>query len=123
MAHATGGLTGLHHGTANSIFLPWGMEYNLETSYREYAELSELWGVRRTGMDDRAAALALIEAIKRFRLELHKSCELPFRLRDAGVKEGQIEAIAEAAVNDGTSFYNPREVTKEGGWEQVKKAW
>ena len=38
-------------------------------------------------------------------------------------RETQLEAIAEGAVNDGTSFYNPREVVKEAVLEQVKKAW
>ena len=34
-----------------------------------------------------------------------------------------LDAIAEGAVNDGTSFYNPREVVKEAVLEQVKKAF
>ncbi len=123
MAHATGGLAGVHHGTANSIFLPWGMEYNLEVAEAYYAEIAELLEVRRRGMSDRAAARAAIESIKRFRKELSRACGLPHRLRDAGVKEGQLEAIAEGAVNDGTSFYNPREVVKEELLGFVKKAW
>jgi alcohol dehydrogenase class IV len=44
-------------------------------------------------------------------------------LRDAGVREEQLEAIAEGAVNDGTSFYNPRDVVKEEVLEAVKKAY
>ncbi len=123
MAHATGGLAAVHHGTANSSFLPWGMEYNLETSYRDYAEVGEILEVRKSGMNDREAALAAIEAIKRFRLEIHQASGLPYRLRDVGVSQGLLEAIAEGAVNDGTSFYNPREVVKEAVLEQVKKAW
>ncbi|MBI2083327.1 MAG: iron-containing alcohol dehydrogenase [Deltaproteobacteria bacterium] len=123
MAHATGGLTGLHHGTANSIFLPWGMEYNLEAAEEKYAEIAEHLGVRKSGMDEEAAARAAIEAVKRLREELYHACGLPYRLRDAGVSEGLLEAIAEGAVNDGTSFYNPREVVKEEVLKQVKKAY
>ena len=44
MAHATGGLVGIHHGTANSIFLPWGMEYNLEVCTEKYAEIAARLG-------------------------------------------------------------------------------
>ena len=123
MAHAAGGIAGVHHGTANSIFLPWGMEYNLGTCAPLYAELAELLGVRKKISDDREAAQAAIDSVKRFREEIHRACELPYRLRDAGVKENQLETIAEGAVNDGTGFYNPREVTKEGVLEQIKKAW
>lgn len=123
MAHATGGLAGVHHGTANSIFLPWGMEYNFEVAFKEYAEIAELLGVRTGGMDTQAAARAAIQAIKRFREELYQACGLPRRLRDVGVTESMLEGIAQAAVDDGTSFYNPREVLKEKVLEQIKKAW
>jgi alcohol dehydrogenase class IV len=123
MAHATGGLVGIHHGTANSIFLPWGMEYNLEVCAEKYAEIAELLGIKTEGLGAETAARKGIEAIKRLREELYQACGLPFRLRDAGVKEDLLEAIAEGAVNDGTSFYNPREVVKEAILEQVKKAY
>ncbi|MBI2982300.1 MAG: iron-containing alcohol dehydrogenase [Deltaproteobacteria bacterium] len=123
MAHATGGLTGLHHGTANSIFLPWGMEYNLEAAKGKYAEIAEHLGVRKSSMDEAESALAAIAAVKRLREELYHACGLPFRLRDAGVSEQLLEAIAEGAVNDGTSFYNPREVVKEEVLKQIKKAY
>lgn len=123
MAHATGGLVGIHHGTANSIFLPWGMEYNIEVCTGKYAEIAELLGVKTEGLSAEAAARKGIEAIKRLRVELYQACGLPYRLKDAGVKEDLLEAIAEGAVNDGTSFYNPREVVKELILEQVKKAY
>lgn len=130
MAHAAGGLFEIHHGTANSIFLPWGMEYNLEVAGDSYAEIGELLGVRksgpalrRPGMKKREAARAAIEAVKRLRREIYRACGLPFRLRDVGVKEDQLESIAEAAVQDGTSFYNPREVVKEEVLKEIRKAF
>lgn len=124
MSHATGGLVGLHHGTANSIFLPWGMEYNLRVCADKYAEIASLLGVKTAGLSAEAAARKGIEAILRLREELYQACELPYRLRDVGVTEGQLEAIAEGAVNDGTSFYNPRDVVKEDVLEEaVKRAY
>lgn len=123
MAHATGGLVGIHHGTANSIFLPWGMEYNLKACADKYAEIAELLGVKTEGLSCEAAAVKGIDAIKRLREELHQACGLPYRLRDAGVSKDLLEAIAEGAVNDGTSFYNPREVVKEAVLEKVKEAY
>ncbi len=123
MAHATGALAPVHHGTANSIFLPWGMEYNLESSLSRFAEIAAHLGVKTDGMSEEAAGRKGIEVVKRLREELEKACGLPFRLRDAGVREDQLVAIAEGAVNDGTSYYNPREVEKEAVLEAVKKAW
>lgn len=123
MAHATGGLSAVHHGTANSIYLPWGMEYNLEACTDRYAEIAGFLGVRTDGLSAEAAAKKGIEAVKRMREELFQACGLPFRLREVGVREDQLDAIAEGAVNDGTSFYNPREVVKEDVLEKVRAAY
>jgi alcohol dehydrogenase class IV len=123
MSHATGGIVGVHHGTANSIFLPWGMEYNLSVCADKYAQIAGLLGVKTAGLTDEAAARKAIEAVIRLREELNQACGLPTRLKDAGVREDQLEAIAEGAVNDGTSFYNPRDVVKEEVLEAVRKAY
>jgi alcohol dehydrogenase len=123
MSHATGGIVGVHHGTANSIFLPWGMEYNLSVCADKYAEIAKLLGVKTAGLTAEAAGRKAIEVVMRMREELLQACGLPYRLRDVGVTEGQFEAIAEGAVNDGTSFYNPREVVKEEVLEAIRKAY
>ncbi|MBI1909072.1 MAG: iron-containing alcohol dehydrogenase [Deltaproteobacteria bacterium] len=123
MAHALGGLTGIHHGTANSIFLPWGMEYNLEARTEEYAEIGRILVGWNQESSDIKMAHAAIEEVVGLREKLQKLSGLPFRLRDAGVKEDLLGAIAEGAVDDGTSFYNPREVVKEEILKQVKKAY
>ena len=123
MAHATGGLAGVHHGTANNIFLPWGMEYNLPVCAEKYARIARLLGIKGEGGGAEETASLGIDRIRKIREELNQACGLPFRLRDAGVSKDLLEAIAEGAVNDGTSFYNPREVIKETVLEQVCKAW
>ena len=123
MAHATGGLVGAHHGTLNSIFLPWGMEYNFEVSKGKYAEVAVLLGLPVQGMDEEEAARKGIEAILRLREQLSQASGLPYRLRDVGVDESLLEKIAQGAVDDGTSFYNPREVVKEDLLPFVRKAY
>ena len=45
------------------------------------------------------------------------------RLRDAGVKAEQLATIAQVAVEDGASFYNPREVELDGVLEKIKAAF
>lgn len=123
MAHSLGGLLGVHHGTANSIFLPWGMKYNSTVCAGKYAEIASCLGIKTDGLSAEAGAHAAIEAIQRLQKELFDACGLPFRLRDVGVQEGLLESIAEGAVNDGTSFYNPREVVKEEVLEEIRKAF
>jgi len=123
MAHATGGLVGIHHGTANSIFLPWGMEYNLSACIEKYSEIAQIMKLPVEGLSAEAAARKAIEAVVRLREELKQACGLPNRLRDAGVTENLLEQIAEGAVNDGTSFFNPKEVIKEDVLKLVQRAF
>ncbi len=123
MAHALGGLAGVHHGMANSLFLPWGMEYNLKTCSEKYLEIAGYLGVKTGGMSFEEGGKAAVEAIRRLQRELHEVCGLPYRLRDLNLKEDLLEAIAQGAVDDGTSFYNPREVVKEELLALIQKAY
>jgi alcohol dehydrogenase class IV len=123
MAHATGGIAHVPHGMANSIYLPFGMEYNLETSAGRYHGIARRFGIDVSKQSDEAGARAAIQWVRDLRTELKKICGLPDRLRDAGVREDQLEEIARAAVEDGTSFFNPREVTFEGVLEKIKEAY
>ncbi|MDX1386952.1 MAG: iron-containing alcohol dehydrogenase [bacterium] len=123
MSHATGGIAHVPHGLANSIFLPYGMEYNLEASAERYAGIARRLGVDTRLLDHQEAARASIEFVKGLRTQLKEVCGLPDRLAEAGVEEGQLEPIAQAATEDGTSFFNPREVTYEGVLKKIKEAF
>jgi alcohol dehydrogenase class IV len=123
MSHATGGVAHVPHGLANSIYLPYGMEYNLESSASRYAGVARRLGIETKGMSTEEAARAAIDYVRKIRQELKKACGLPDKLRDAGVKEDQLEAIAALALDDGTTFYNPREVTLEGLREKIREAY
>lgn len=123
MSHATGGIAHVPHGLANSIYLPLGMEYNLENSAERYAGVARRLGVDTRLLNNREAALAAIEFIRGLRSQLKEACGLPDRLRDAGVQENQLKNIAQAATEDGTSFFNPREVTYEGILKKIQEAY
>ena len=104
VAHTIGGLFHLHHGTANSIFLPYGMEYNLDVRESEIASLAPFLGIPSP------SPRACIDAVKKFKRLLKEKSGLPATLADAGIKKEALAKIAEGAPNDGASFYNPREV-------------
>ena len=123
MSHALGGLAWIHHGTANSIFLPWGMEYNFENCVGKYAQIAKLLGISGANIPETELARKGIESIKKLRTELKQACGLAENLTDAGISKDLIDAIAEGAVNDGTSFYNPREVVKEDLIPYIQKAF
>ncbi len=122
LAHATGGVAHVPHGVANSIFLPWGLEYNLEKSDADMAELAPFFGKAETG-NARKDAEAVIAAVREIREKLYKLCELPRTLKEAGVEENKLEEIAGVAINDGTVAMNPEEVAKEDALNLLKKAY
>lgn len=123
MSHATGGVAEVPHGMANSIYLPFGMEYNLETSATRYAGIARRFGIDTAGMDPTQAAAAAVAHVRKLRAQLKAACGLPETLREAGVKKEQLETIARLAVEDGTSFYNPREVVFEEVLQKIQEAY
>jgi alcohol dehydrogenase class IV len=110
MAHAVGGLTRVPHGVANAILLPHGMAYNFEVSKEKFAKLAPVMGVDIAGLSVDEAARAAIAAVKDLIQQLNALDAIPVRLRDAGVPQESLPAIAEAATEDGSVIYNPREV-------------
>lgn len=123
MSHATGGIAHVPHGLANSIYLPYGMEYNLEVAAERYAGLARRLGVDTSAMSAPEAARAAVQAVRELRAALKRACGLPDRLREAGVAEGQLEEIAATAVEDGASFFNPREVVFDEVLNKIREAY
>ncbi len=123
MGHAVGGLTRVPHGVANAILLPHGMEYNFEVSKEKYAALAPVMGVDTTGMSVDEAARAAIAAVRDLLRQLNALDAIPVRLKDAGVPHESLPAIAEAAAEDGTIVYNPREVEAEEILIHVRNAY
>lgn len=122
MSHATGGIAHVPHGMANSIYLPYGMEYNLEVAAAGYARMAPAFGIPES-RDEEADARAVIQAVRDLRSDLHQACGLPQSLREAGVKEEDLAEIARNAVDDGTSFFNPREVIEEEVLAKIREAY
>jgi alcohol dehydrogenase len=50
-------------------------------------------------------------------------CGLPTRLRDVGVPEDALPALAETALGDAALFTNPRPSTYDDVLEIVRSAW
>lgn len=111
LAHATGGLFGTHHGMTNAVFLPHGMEFNLDAASARYASAARSLGISNT-RDDVRAARDLIEAVRL----LMSECGLASRLRDLGVPElpdGELEELAFIAATDPAIMFNPKEASNQ----------
>lgn len=118
MSHALEAVAHVHHGTANAILLPWGMEYNRDVCADKYAELGPRMGVTELRSVD-----AVINQVKALQYELKRKSGLPMSLRDAGVTKDQLPQVAALAVQDGTCVYNPREVEETEILKVLEQAW
>lgn len=118
MAHALGGYCDVPHGIANSILLPYGMEYNLEYCKR-YALVTQAFGIDIRGLSGKEAGKKAIDAV----WQLTKDCDMPQKLRDVGVKIEDLNKVAENAMCDGSIYNNPREATVEDIENILRKAY
>lgn len=102
LSEAVGSLYDTPHGVANSVFLPFVMEFNLPVAKDRYAEIARLSGIEEEDSD--AAAQKLIQKIK----ALSKSMNIP-SLRDLRINESDFADIAEKAYQNNSNPSNPRE--------------
>jgi alcohol dehydrogenase len=107
MAHALGGMFGLHHGLANSILLPHGMRFNLPVAAPRYREAAEAFGLDLRGKDDRQIGEMAIRAVEDFVAKIG----LPRRLSEVNIPQESLEQAARLAVGDMAMRSNLRKVT------------
>jgi alcohol dehydrogenase len=126
LGHATGAICHLPHGLCMSLFLPYVLEYNLESIREPLGELllyldgPEVFAA--TPVTRRAEAS--ISAIRRLRDDLYKHCKLPRTLKETGkIQEHDLDRIATTALDDGSIMFNRREVSLEDARAVLKRAW
>jgi alcohol dehydrogenase len=108
MAHALGGTVDLAHGVANAIVLPFVMEFNLISSPRKFRDIAIAMGECVEGLSLLDSASVSIEAVRK----LSRWMGIPQSLSEVGVDPGTIEYMAECALKDGNTGFNPRPATK-----------
>jgi len=119
MAHAVGGMFSVHHGIANAILLPYGMRFNSVLLPNRYGRIARALGVNAGGRNEMEVVADGIEAVR----TLTQDCGLPARLRDVGVSEESLPALAEAAISDAAIFSNPRNVSQDELLALLSEAW
>lgn len=106
LSHAVGLQLGARcdvpHGVTSAILLPEVMEFNLSAAPDRLALVAGAIGVG-DGLEDEAAGMAAVEALRR----LVREMGVDNRLRDWGVGESDLEPIAESTA---TTPANPRTV-------------
>ena len=103
LAHPLSSLLDTHHGLANAVNIPYGMEFNIkgfEDKFRKIARTLELKD--ETG-----------EGVVKYLFDLNSKVNIPHKLRDIGVKQEHVETLADLAIADFAHPNNPKPVTRE----------
>jgi alcohol dehydrogenase class IV len=103
LAHPLSSLLDTHHGLANAINIPYGMEFNIagfEQKFKRIARTLEL--ENETG-----------EAVVQYLFDLNTKVNIPHKLSAIGVKPEHIETLADLALADFAHPNNPKPVSRE----------
>ncbi len=119
MAHACGGRYGVPHGVANSILLPYGMEFNLDSCPERFAGIAVAMGAATKRASVQRAARLSVAAVRKLSADIG----LPRRLRDVGVKADGIPQLAEDALADAMMISNPRPAELPDVIQLLKQAY
>ena len=107
-------------GAGGAAFLCATMRRNRDALLAGQARLAELLGVRVPGMSDEAAADAAVEAVADFL----SSVGMPTRVRDLGMPEEDLRAIAEDDAQEPSfSWGAPRADAADDLHAFLKEAW
>ena len=102
LAHPLSSLLDTHHGLANAVNIPYGMQYNIagfEDKFRRIARTLEL--KEENG-----------EGVIKYLFDLNTKVNIPHRLRDIGVKEEHLEELSDQAFADFAHPNNPKPVSR-----------
>ncbi len=112
MAHPLSSLLDTHHGLANAVNIPYGMEFNIEGSEHKFKQLA-----RTLLLKDETG-----KAVVNYLFDLNTRIQIPHKLSAIGVKPEHIETLADLAIADFAHPNNPKPVRREDFRELYLKA-
>ncbi len=103
LAHPLSALLDTHHGLANAVNIPYGMEFNITGCEDKFRRISRAIELRtETGA-----------AVVDYLFKLNAKINIPHKLHDIGVKSEHIETLADLAFADFAHPNNPKPVSRE----------
>lgn len=112
LAHPLSSLLDTHHGLANAVNLPYGMEFNIEGCENQFSRMAKTLDLKEENG----------KAVVTYLFELNTKVGIPHHLRDIGVKESHIETLADLAFADFAHPNNPKPVNRENFKDLYLKA-
>lgn len=120
LAYPLGGQFHLPHGAANALMLPHVLRFNAPAAAAAYAELAPLAFPALANADAAARPAAFADALA----DLCGRCGLPPRLRDVGIPEEAIPALAADAMKQTRLLVNnPRPLEPGDAVALYRAAW
>jgi alcohol dehydrogenase class IV len=111
LSYGLGGLAEVPHGLTSCVLLPAVLRWNESVDGERQAAIADA-----LGSPDKSASTSVLGLIK--------DLDLPSRIRDVGVEESLLPAIANYAIKNPWMLNNPRPVTSiDDAIEILKMAW
>jgi alcohol dehydrogenase class IV len=115
LSYPIGGMFHVPHGVANTMVLPWAMDFNKLACLRWMRQVGEAMGENMEGLSDREAADVTVDALRLLADDLG----VPQYLSDVDIPESAIPDLVEGAKTQARLWNNnPRKFTPED-MEQV----
>lgn len=109
MAHPLSAFYDTPHGVANAVLLPYVMAFNAPYTGEKFREIARAMGVKGVDeMSEEEYRKAAIDAVKQLSMDVG----IPQTLKEIGVKEEDLDALADAAMADVCTGGNPRPCKK-----------
>ena len=119
LAYPLQGQHRITHGVANSLLLPYGMEFNALSNLTKFGNVAEALGEPVAGLSPRAAAAKCAEACRL----LSTDVGIPEKMSEVGIKEEHVEDLVEGAMRMTRLWANnPRAVSRADARAIFEKA-
>lgn len=110
MAHPLSALYDTPHGVACAAILPTVLAYNAPATGEKYKDIAIAMGVEGVEkMTQDEYRKACVDAVR----QLGKDVGIPQHLAEVGVKEADLDFLADSAMADACTPGNPKDPTKE----------
>jgi alcohol dehydrogenase class IV len=103
LAHPLSSLLDTHHGLANAINIPYGMEFNIEGFESKFEKIA-----RSLHLSQESG-----EAVVQYLFELNDQINIPRKLSSIGVKPEHIDSLSDLALADFAHPNNPKPVSRD----------
>ena len=110
LSYPIGGRFHVPHGVANTLMLPWVMEFNMLAWLPLFREIAIAMGEQVEGLSLRETADKAVAAMRQLAVDI----DVPQYLSDVGIPVSAIEELTEGALTQTRLLANnPRKLTRE----------